>query len=85
MNHAHANLERMTMNCIKQKIQKASMCLNNLQKCKSLFEELKNDGYEDEAKCLREIIFLTAMIHPDWDDYKMLKFLLFEFTENVYP
>lgn len=61
------------------------MCLNNLQKCKSLFEELKNDGYEDEAKLLREIIFLTAMIHPDWDDDKMLKFLLFKFTENVYP
>lgn len=57
---------------ITERTTNAMQCMKNLESCKALIEEIHKEGYVEQAKTLSNIIFLNALVHPEWNDDDMI-------------
>lgn len=52
---------------------RASEKMKNLPKCQDIFVEMTKQGYVEEMNCFRNIIFFSAMLHPEWTDEELIE------------
>ena len=61
---------------IETRVAEAAERMKNLPKSQAIFEELTKQGYVEEMKCFRNVVFSTLLLHPDWTDDDILMDIL---------
>ena len=46
--------------------------IKNMPMCGRMYASMNKQGFKEEAKIFKSIIFYTAIIHPDWSEKEII-------------